>query len=353
MLVGALIVSPLHHALALDGEVVADITARVLDSVVMIETTKAATGDQNAKDKPQNGKSIGAGLVVDPSGLVATANSTVVADADEVVVTLNDGTKVKGEVVGRDPKTDVALLRVKTDKPLTPVTFGNSDALRLGQRVIAIGNPFGLGFSVTAGIVSGLHRNINAGPYDNYIQIDAALNKGNSGGPLLNFDGEVVGINSAIYSPSGGWSGIGFAIPANLAVPVIQQLRAAGEVRRGWLGVQIQQVTAEIAEAKGLDRARGALVVNVTDGGPAQAGGLAQGDVLIRFDGKDIGQVRDLPRIVAATPIGKAVEVVVIRGGAEVTKTVTLGDLKDAVPPPQSPPAAPQPGLPPSSDSQH
>jgi serine protease Do len=232
--------------------------------------------------------------------------------------------------MGRDQKTDIALLRVKTDKPLKAVRFGDSDKLRLGEWVIAIGNPFSLGGSVTAGIVSARNRDINSGPYDNYIQTDAAINRGNSGGPLFNLNGEVVGINTAIISPSGGSIGIGFAVPSKTALTVIDQLKEYGETRRGWLGVRIQVVTDEIADSLGIKPPRGALVAGVDERGPAKPAGIEPGDVIIRFDGKDIREMRDLPRVVADTPVGKEVAVVVIRKGNEETKMVTLGRLEDS-----------------------
>ena len=235
----------------------------------------------------------------------------------------------KAELIGKDQKTDLALLRVKPDKPLKAVKFGDSEKLRLGEWVIAIGNPFSLGGTVTAGIVSARNRDINSGPYDNYIQTDASINRGNSGGPLFNLEGEVVGVNTAIISPSGGSIGIGFAVPSKTALPVIDQLKQFGETRRGWLGVRIQQVTDEIAESLKISPARGALVAGVDDKGPAKPAGIEPGDVIIKFDGKDIKEMRDLPRVVADTPIGKQTPVIIIRKGKEETKTVTLGRLED------------------------
>jgi len=220
---------------------------------------------------------------------------------------------------------------VKSDKPLKAVKFGDSDKLRLGEWVVAIGNPFSLGGTVTAGIVSARNRDINSGPYDNYIQTDAAINRGNSGGPLFNLEGEVIGVNTAIISPgSGGGSvGIGFAVPSKAAVAVIEQLKQFGETRRGWLGVRIQQVTDEIAESLGVKPARGALVAGIDEKGPAKPAGIEAGDVIVTFDGKEVREMRDLPRIVADTPVGKDVAVGVIRKGKEETKTVKLGRLED------------------------
>jgi serine protease Do len=218
---------------------------------------------------------------------------------------------------------------VKTDKPLKAVKFGDSDKLRLGEWVIAIGNPFSLGGTVTAGIVSARNRDINSGPYDNYIQTDAAINRGNSGGPLFNLNGDVIGVNTAIISPSGGSIGIGFAVPSKTVVAVIDQLREFGETRRGWLGVRIQQVTDEIAESLSIKPARGALIAGIDEKGPAKPAGIEPGDVVVKFDGKDIKEMRDLPKIVAETPVGKDVEVVVIRKGQEEKKAVKLGRLED------------------------
>ena len=222
-----------------------------------------------------------------------------------------------------------ALLRVKPEKPLKAVKFGDSEKLRLGEWVIAIGNPFSLGGTVTAGIVSARNRDINSGPYDNYIQTDAAINRGNSGGPLFNLNGEVIGVNTAIISPSGGSIGIGFAVPSKTVVAVIDQLRQFKEVRRGWLGVRIQQVTDEIADSLNIKPARGALIAGVDDKGPAKPAGIEPGDVVVTFDGKDIKDMRDLPKIVAETPVGKDVEVLIIRKGKEEKKTVKLGRLED------------------------
>jgi serine protease Do len=285
-------------------------------------------GDRNAERTPRRVNSLGSGFVIDPSGIVVT-NNHVIADADEITVVFNDGTKLKAELVGKDSKTDLAVLRVKPDKPLKAVKFGNSEKLRLGEWVVAIGNPFSLGGSVTAGIVSARNRDINSGPYDNYIQTDAAINRGNSGGPLFNLDGEVVGINTAIISPSGGSIGIGFAVPSATAIAVIDQLRNFGEMRRGWLGVRIQQVTDDIAESLGIKPVRGALVAGVDEKGPAKPAGIEPGDVIVKFDGKDIKEMRDLPKIVGDTPVNKDVSVLIIRKGKEVTKTVRLGRLED------------------------
>ncbi len=272
--------------------------------------------NQNRPNGPRRVNSLGSGFIIDPSGIVVT-NNHVIADADEVTVILNDGARLKAEILGRDTKVDLALLRVKPEKPLISVQFGDSEKLRLGEWVIAIGNPFSLGGTVTAGIVSARNRDINSGPYDNYIQTDAAINRGNSGGPLFNLEGEVIGINTAIISPSGGSIGIGF------------ELRQFGETRRGWLGVRIQQVTDDIADSLNIKPARGALVAGIDEKGPAKPAGIEAGDVIIKFDGKDIKEMKDLPRIVADTPVGKDVDVLIVRKGREESRTVKLGRLED------------------------
>ncbi|MCH8183271.1 MAG: DegQ family serine endoprotease [Proteobacteria bacterium] len=276
-------------------------------------------------------QSLGSGFIIDPSGLVIT-NNHVIADADEITITMADNRTFKVEVVGRDPKTDLAVLRILSDETFPFVGWGDSDKSRVGDWVLAIGNPFGLGGSVTAGIISARARNINAGPYDDFIQTDASINRGNSGGPLFNTAGEVVGINTAIFSPSGGSVGIGFAIPSNLARPLIDQLIDFGRTRRGWLGVRIQTVTDELAESLGLDKPRGALIAEVTKDGPAEDFGLEQGDVVLSFDGKPVEQMRNLPRIVAETVIGKEVDVVIWRGNREITLKVEVGELPETVP---------------------
>ena len=287
--------------------------------------------DRNREGEGQRSRrvqSLGSGFVIDSSGIIVT-NNHVIAEADEITANFADGTKLDAEVIGRDAKTDIAVLKVKTDRPLPAVPFGNSEAMRVGDWVMAIGNPFGFGGTVTVGIVSALDRDINSGPYDRFIQTDASINRGNSGGPLFNLQGEVIGINTAIISPSGGSIGIGFAVPAEIALPVIEQLREFGETRRGWLGVRIQEVTDEIAESLGMEKAMGALVAGVTEGGPAAAAGIEPGDVVVEFDGSDVPMMRDLPRIVADTAVGKAVDVVVLRKGKRVTVAVELGRLEE------------------------
>jgi serine protease Do len=285
-------------------------------------------GQNSEAPRPHKSSSLGSGFVIDASGIIIT-NNHVVGDANDIMVIFTDGRKLKAEVVGKDSKVDVAVLRVKSDKPLKTVKFGDSDKMRVGDGVMAVGNPFGLGETVTAGIVSARNRNIDSGPYDNFIQTDASINKGNSGGPLFNLAGEVIGINTAILSPSGGSIGIGFATPSATVVPVIAQLEQFHETRRGWLGVRIQNVDDSIAESLGLGVARGALVAGIDDRGPAKPAGLLTGDVIVKFDGKDIKESRDLPKLVASLPVGKEVDVVVVRKGQEITKTVKLGRLED------------------------
>jgi serine protease Do len=289
---------------------------------------KNKPGQQGKPAPPRRMQSLGSGFIVDPSGIVIT-NNHVIDGADEITVTLHDGTTLKAKLLGRDDRTDIAVLQVKPTKPLHAVQFGDSDKARVGDWVLAIGNPFGLGGSVTAGIISARGRDISQGPYDNFIQTDAAINKGNSGGPLFNMAGEVIGINTAIYSPSGGSIGIGFSIPSNLAKTVVAQLRDFGHARRGWLGVRIQQVTPDIAESLGLKDASGAMIAGVNDGGPADTAKLRNGDVILKFNSQDVKEMRSLPRIVAETEIGKDVPVVVWRDGRELTLTAKVGEMPD------------------------
>lgn len=279
---------------------------------------------------PQTAQSLGSGFVVDAAkGLIVT-NNHVIADADDIEVNFSDGSKLRAELVGTDTKTDIALLKVDpAAKTLKAVKFGDSNKMRVGDWVMAIGNPFGLGGSVTVGIVSARNRDINSGPYDDFLQTDAAINRGNSGGPLFNMDGEVIGINTAIISPSGGSIGIGFSIPSQIAQGVVAQLGEFGETRRGWLGVRIQPVTDEIAESLGMTGTKGALVAGTIKGGPIKEGTIQAGDVIVKFDGREIDEMRDLPRIVAESPVGKEVDIVIVRKGVEQTVKVTLGRLED------------------------
>ena len=348
--------SGVSSASAAGPESVADIAVKLTPAVVNISTSLVDSSDDsvpmpdlpegspfreffeeffNRQDRdpqqpqrPRRVSSLGSGFVIDPKGIIVT-NNHVIEQADEVEVNFADGSTLKAEVVGRDLKTDLAVLRVEPPAPLPFVEFGDSNAIRVGDWVMAIGNPFGLGGSVTLGIISARNRNINSGPYDDFIQTDAAINRGNSGGPLFNMDGAVVGINTAIISPTGGSIGIGFAIPTAIAKNVIDQLVEFGVTRRGWLGVRIQSVGEDIADSLGLDQAKGALIADVTPSGPAEASGIKPGDVVVRFDGKDVKEMRDLPRIVADTPVGKTVVVELMRDGKVEEVEVEIGRLEE------------------------
>ncbi len=334
----------------------AELAERLLPAVVNISTTQTFGGpDFEGPEMPQfppgspfqeffeefferrqgphlpqrRATSLGSGFVIDPGGYIVT-NYHVIEGADQITILLHDDTNLTAELVGHDERTDIAVLRVEPDEPLPAVQWGSSENMRVGDWIIAIGNPFGLGGSVTAGIISARARDINSGPYDDFIQTDASINRGNSGGPMFNLDGEVIGINTAIYSPSGGSVGIGFAIPSSLARNVVDQLIEYGRTRRGWLGVRIQTVTEDIAEGLGLDAARGALVASVTPGGPAAEAGVEPGDVIVEFNGQDIDEMRRLPRIVAETPVESEATITVWRQGELQTLNVTLGELEAA-----------------------
>jgi serine protease Do len=325
----------------------ADLAEQALPAVVNVSSTQKVPQDQQMQDldemfrdfldkrvgqpdqqRPRGGTSLGSGFIIDPAGYIVT-NNHVIEDAAEIMVLTHDNEELKATIVGRDEKTDLALLKVEAKHPLPYVNWGDSEALRIGDWVMAIGNPFGLGGTVTAGIVSARQRDIQSGPYDDFIQTDASINRGNSGGPMFNMDGEVVGINSAIFSPTGGSVGIGFAIPSNLAKPIIAQIKEFGKPKRGWLGVRIQTVSPELAEGLRLKEPKGALVASVTKDGPADKAGIKQGDVVLKFDGKEIPQMRGLPRIVAETETGKTTDVVIWRQGKEVTLKVAVGELTE------------------------
>jgi serine protease Do len=344
----------------------ADLSAQLLPTVVNIATTQTLKTANKApvipdlppdspleqlfknflgpqQNLPRHVTSLGSGFIIDPSGLIVT-NNHVIEDADQITVTLNDGTSLAAKLIGRDEKTDLALLKVAPRHPLPAAKFGDSDKARIGDWVIAIGNPFGLGSSVTAGIISARNRVIEEGPYDDFIQTDAPINKGNSGGPLVDMSGEVVGVNSAIFSPTGGSVGVAFAIPSNLVREVVSQLRQFGQVHRGWVGVRIQPVTQDIAEGMSLPSASGALVTEVQPNGPADKAGIHNGDVITAFDGRKIGDSRELPRIVADTPIGKTVGVDLLRKGRRLTVRLTVWRLNEAAPAqPKPQPASPKP----------
>jgi len=340
-------------ALQRGPQTVAPIAEELIEAVVNISTSQAIRGPQGLplpkvpKDSPyheyfdeffdKRGQSVpdrmvsslGSGFIIDGKEGVIVTNNHVIDGAEEIQVVLHDGTKLRAELIGRDTKTDIALLKVEPPHELKSVRFGSSANIRVGDWVLAIGNPFGLGGSVTLGIISAKARNINSGPYDDYLQTDASINKGNSGGPLFNMDGEVIGVNTAIISPTGGSIGIGFSVPADTVVPVVQQLRQFKEVRRGWLGVKIQTVTEAIAGALGIEENTGALVAAVTPDSPAAKGGMEAGDVIVRFGGADVPTMRSLPRLVARAPIDKEVEVEVLRQGKRKTLQVVIGRLTE------------------------
>jgi serine protease Do len=272
---------------------------------------------------------LGSGFIIDPSGYVVT-NSHVVGDASRVEVTLQDESKHTATIVGRDPKTDIAVLKINADKPLPYVSFGDSSASQVGDWVMAVGNPFGLGGTVTTGIISARGRDIHSGPFDDFLQIDAPINRGNSGGPTFNLDGQVIGINTAIYSPNGGSVGIGFAVPSNVAKTIVAQLEEHGKVSRGWLGVQIQEVTPAIAASLGLHGEQGALVSVVTPESPGAKAGLKQGDVILSFNDSEVGRLRDLPRLVAATAPDTNVSMKVWRNGKTIALQATVGELANS-----------------------
>ncbi len=291
---------------------------------------RRGTGKKRGLPPASPPASLGSGFIIDAEKGYIITNYHVIRNAEKVRVTLHDDSTIPATIIGHDEKIDLAVLKVDTKKKLKAVNFGDSDFMRVGDWVVAIGNPFGLGGTVTAGIISARQRDINSGPYDDYIQTDASINRGNSGGPMFNLKGEVIGINTAIFSPTGGSVGIGFAIPSALAKPVIKQLVEFGHTRRGWLGVRIQTVTDEIAESLGMSKPRGALVAGITKGGPAENTDLKAGDIITEFDGKPVNEMRTLPRIVAETPIGKKVGLKYWRDGKEHKAHVAIGQLEKA-----------------------
>jgi len=358
-LLGALVITavvPVIQASARSGpQSVAPLAERLINAVVNISTSQSVKGKQSTvplpsvpkgspfeqffedffdrRGKPDDQRkvsSLGSGFIVDgKEGLIVT-NNHVIDGADEIVINFHDGSKLKVDrVIGKDIKTDLALLKVTPKKPLPEVAFGSSNDLKVGDWVMAIGNPFGLGGTVTVGIISAKQRDISSGPYDEYLQTDAAINKGNSGGPLFNMDGEVVGVNTAIISPTGGSVGISFAVPSDAAMSVIDQLRQFGETRRGWLGVRIKSITEDVAETLGLKENSGALISAVTPDSPAQKAGVEAGDVVVRFDGRDVTTTRGLPRLVSQTPIGRTVDIEIVRKGERRTLKVTVARLME------------------------
>jgi serine protease Do len=356
-IVGLSLATQVHGAAAqrIGPQSVAPLADRLSDAVVNISTSQTVRGPQGVplpkvpKGSPfedffedffnrkggqmpseRKVSSLGSGFVVDGKEGIVVTNNHVIEGADEIIVNFHDGSKLKvDKVLGRDSKTDLAVLKVTPKKPLVDVKFGSSAAMKVGDWVMAIGNPFGLGGSVTVGIISAKQRDINSGPYDDFLQTDAAINKGNSGGPLFNMDGDVIGVNTAIISPTGGSIGIGFAIPSDTANAVVEQLKQYGETRRGWLGVKIQSVTDDLAETLGVKENTGALVAGVTPESPAAKSGIETGDVILRFDGKEVSTMRGLPRLVAQTPIGKTITVEVLRKGQQKSFQVTIGRLTE------------------------
>ena len=323
----------------------ADLAERVMPSVVNISTTTTVTTQANPfpfefppgspfedmfRDfgTPQERKSsaLGSGFIIDEKGIIVT-NNHVIQGAEDIVVRVDGDKEFKAKVLGADPGMDIAVLQIETTEKFIPVKFGDSDKARIGDWVIAIGNPFGFGGTVTSGIISARNRSIGLSRYEDFIQTDASINQGNSGGPLFNMDGDVIGINTAILGPSGN-IGIGFSIPSNNAKKVINQLIEFGETKRGWLGVRIQYVTSEIAEVEKLDKPRGALVASVAEGSPSEDAGIKAGDIILEFDGKIIEEMNELPKIVAATDVGKTVKVKIWRNQRELTKNIILGRLE-------------------------
>ncbi|MCJ7500399.1 DegQ family serine endoprotease [bacterium] len=323
----------------------ADLAQELSPAVVNISTTTVVKGPERGPgpnspfsdeflrrfapgpQRPQKNNSLGSGFIINKEGYILT-NNHVVDGADEIVVTLKEGDEYPAKIIGKDPKTDLALIKIEPKNGLPVIQLGDSDRTRVGDWVLAIGNPFGLGHTVTAGIVSAKGRALGTGPYDDFIQTDTAINPGNSGGPLLDMGGNVIGINSVIFTRSGGSQGVGFAIPENLAKSIVAQLKESGSVTRAWLGVMIQQITPELQESLELETRKGALVGDVFKGSPASKAGLLRGDVIVRFNGEEVSSQRELPAMVAFLPVGQKVEVVFLRSGKEMAVEVTLDELK-------------------------
>ena len=324
----------------------ADLAEKLMPSVVNISTTQTVTTNKNpfpfqfppgsrledmfkefGVPETRKAMALGSGFIIDAKGIVVT-NNHVIKGAEDILVRVNGGKEYKVTIIGSDPLSDIAVLKMETKNKFIPVKFGDSDKARIGDWVIAIGNPFGLGGTVTSGIISARNRSIGLSRYEDFIQTDASINQGNSGGPLFNMDGDVIGINTAILSPTGASSGIGFAIPSNSAKRVIDQLIEFGETKRGWLGVRIQVVTKEIADAEKLDKPKGALVSNVAEGSPSDKAGILPGDIILEFKGTLINKMQELPLIVAQTDVGETVEVKVWRNSKELIKKITLGRLE-------------------------
>ena len=324
----------------------ADLAEKLMPSVVNISTTQTVTTNKNpfpfqfppgsrledmfkefGVPETRKAMALGSGFIIDAKGIVVT-NNHVIKGAEDILVRVNGDKEYKVTIIGSDPLSDIAVLKIETKNKFIPVKFGDSDKARIGDWVIAIGNPFGLGGTVTSGIISARNRSIGLSRYEDFIQTDASINQGNSGGPLFNMDGDVIGINTAILSPTGASSGIGFAIPSNSAKRVIDQLIEFGETKRGWLGVRIQFVTKEIADAEKLDKPKGALVSSVAEGSPSDKAGILPGDIILEFKGTLINKMQELPLIVAQTDVGETVEVKVWRNSKELIKKITLGRLE-------------------------
>lgn len=308
----------------------ADLAEKLTPSVVNISSFSQSETENGEGNTPLS-ESLGSGFIIDGNGYIIT-NNHVVNKAESISITLSDNTKTEARVIGKDPKTDLALIKIETKRPLNAVKFGDSDKIRVGDWVLAIGNPFGLGSSVTAGIVSAKSRDIESGPYDSFIQTDASINQGNSGGPMFNLQGEVIGISSAIFSTTGASQGVGFAIPANLAGWVISQLKEHGEVKRGWIGIKIQPNTPEIADSLGISANQGVVVSGVTEQGPAQKAGLQAGDIVLSFNRQPIDNTKNLSRLIAETKIGTPAPIEIWRSGQKQTLTVPIELMPEETP---------------------
>lgn len=308
----------------------ADLAEKLTPSVVNISSFSQSETENGEGNTPLS-ESLGSGFIIDGNGYIIT-NNHVVDKAESISITLSDNTKTEARVIGKDPKTDLALIKIETKRPLNAVKFGDSDKIRVGDWVLAIGNPFGLGSSVTAGIVSAKSRDIESGPYDSFIQTDASINQGNSGGPMFNLQGEVIGISSAIFSTTGASQGVGFAIPANLAGWVISQLKEHGEVKRGWIGIKIQPNTPEIADSLGISANQGVVVSGVTEQGPAQKAGLQAGDIVLSFNRQPIDNTKNLSRLIAETKIGTPAPIEIWRSGQKQTLTVPIELMPEEAP---------------------
>lgn len=308
----------------------ADLAEKLTPSVVNISSFSQSETENGEGNTPLS-ESLGSGFIIDGNGYIIT-NNHVVDKAESISVTLSDNTKTEARVIGKDPKTDLALIKIETKRPLNAVKFGDSDKIRVGDWVLAIGNPFGLGSSVTAGIVSAKSRDIESGPYDSFIQTDTSINQGNSGGPMFNLQGEVIGISSAIFSTTGASQGVGFAIPANLAGWVISQLKEHGEVKRGWIGIKIQPNTPEIADSLGISANQGVVVSGVTEQGPAQKAGLQAGDIVLSFNRQPIDNTKNLSRLIAETKIGTPAPIEIWRSGQKQTLTVPIELMPEETP---------------------